>query len=129
MRAPRSSSASKPGPLAKIALLEARILRALCSTSLVREEWKRFDHSLADHHWQESDHGVVYRALQEIRKRDRKTWREQLPAQATRMGFPDVDWSVYFVQQLGRPPANARTIAKMILKLRRLCDRRKESRT
>jgi len=23
-------------------------------------------------------------------------WREQLPAQATRMGFPDIDWDAFF---------------------------------
>jgi hypothetical protein len=39
---------------------------------------------------------VVYEALRAIRSRDPSTRRDQLPAQVTRMGFPDLDWSLYF---------------------------------
>ncbi len=50
---------------------------------------------LADHLWQEPEHHVVYVALRQIRSRDPKVRRDQLPAQATRMGFPDVEWRAY----------------------------------
>ncbi|HVB55699.1 MAG TPA: hypothetical protein VNE63_04600 [Candidatus Acidoferrales bacterium] len=51
---------------------------------------------MAAHTWQDQEHRVVYEALQKLRAHDPEFLRERLPAQATRMGFPDVDWNAYF---------------------------------
>jgi hypothetical protein len=80
--------------------LESRILRALCSNPS-----SRTDNSAAraiilarlrPHRWQASEHSVVFEALTALPGRDATELREQLPAQATRMGFPDVNWENYF---------------------------------
>ena len=51
---------------------------------------------LRPHRWQDSEHRVVFEALTALPDRDATELREQLPAQATRMGFPDVNWENYF---------------------------------
>jgi hypothetical protein len=38
----------------------------------------------------------VFEAIQRLSSSDPKLLREQLPAQTTRMGFPDVSWENYF---------------------------------
>jgi hypothetical protein len=75
--------------------LERRILQALCALEITPQNWDRFAASLSDYSWREPDHRVVYDALRGIRSHDASTRRDQLPAQVTRMGFPDVDWSLY----------------------------------
>jgi hypothetical protein len=59
-------------------------------------EWNRLASELSGHQWQDPDHKVVYEALRAIKSRDPKTRRIEIPAQVTRMGFPDVDWNLYF---------------------------------
>jgi hypothetical protein len=51
---------------------------------------------LRAHHWQDPEHRVVFEALTLLPGRQASDLREQLPAQATRMGFPDVNWQNYF---------------------------------
>jgi hypothetical protein len=84
--------------------LESRILRALCSVPTT------FSSSSADHaseraailatlrsyRWRDPEHRVVFEALTLLPGRHGTELREQLPAQATRMGFPDVNWRKYF---------------------------------
>jgi len=79
----------------KITQIERRILVVLCSRALDRPKWDQLADALATHVWREPEHHIVYAALRQIRIHDPKTWREQLPAQATRMGFPEVDWQTY----------------------------------
>lgn len=82
-----------PNSTERILEIERQILRALCSpraafrTRGVRE--------LANHRWREPEHRIVYEALGKIRPKG-GSLREQLAAQTTRMGFPDVDWTAYF---------------------------------
>jgi hypothetical protein len=84
--------------------LESRVLRALCSGPAA------FGPPGADHasgraailaelrarRWQDPEHRVVFEALTLLPGRHGTELREQLPAQATRMGFPDVNWQKYF---------------------------------
>jgi len=56
---------------------------------------------LSNHVWQDAEHRVVFEAIQRLSSSDPKLLREQLPAQATRMGFPDVSWDNYFAAQPG----------------------------
>jgi hypothetical protein len=51
---------------------------------------------LSNHIWQDAEHRVVFEAIQRLSSSDPKLLREQLPAQTTRMGFPDVSWENYF---------------------------------
>ena len=83
-------------PPNKILELEHSILRALCNCAVTRVVWKSVERELANHHWQTPDHRVVYQALRAIPDHDPRVIRDQLPAQVTRMGFPDVEWSSYF---------------------------------
>ncbi len=76
--------------------IERQILRALCGGHLHSTDWNRLAGRLASHAWSDPEHKVVYDALRAVRSNDANTRREQLPAQATRMGFPDVDWGTYF---------------------------------
>jgi hypothetical protein len=46
--------------------------------------------------WQDPEHRVIFEALTALPGRSATELREQLPAQATRMGFPDVNWQNYF---------------------------------
>jgi hypothetical protein len=84
--------------------LESRILRATCNNLSPRIDdpaalaAKRAT-ILADlrtHRWQDPEHRVVFEALTRLPGREASELREQLPAQATRMGFPDVNWEKYF---------------------------------
>jgi hypothetical protein len=86
----------RPHPSESVTELERKILRAFCARESSPEDWNQLAHRLADYSWQEPDHRVIYDALRGIRTREAKTRRDQLPAQATRMGFPDVDWSRFF---------------------------------
>jgi hypothetical protein len=100
--------------------LESRILRALCadfdfvaahfSAPSASNDSPRTDDpaaaytakratilaQLRTHHWQDPEHRVVFEALTALPGRPASDLREQLPAQATRMGFPDVNWQNYF---------------------------------
>ncbi|MGB8542119.1 MAG: hypothetical protein WCD49_10840 [Candidatus Acidiferrales bacterium] len=58
---------------------------------------------LSKHVWQDAEHRVVFEAIQRLSSSDTKLLQEQLPAQATRMGFPDVSWDNYF-----SPPPGAK---------------------
>ena len=84
--------------------LESRILRALCSTPSALDSPGTHQASsgattlakLGEHRWQHPEHRVVFEALTLLQGRNATELRGQLPAQATRMGFPDVDWDQYF---------------------------------
>jgi hypothetical protein len=86
-------------PSDRILNLERKILRALCGRELAPRNWDQLTASLSAHCWQEPDHRVVYDAMRGIRSRDATTRRDQLPAEATRMGFPDLDWNLCFAPE------------------------------
>jgi hypothetical protein len=86
--------------------LESRILRALCTdpspstdnpAAAFTAKRAAILAKLRSHRWQDPEHRVVFEALTLLPGRQAKELREQLPAQATRMGFPDVNWDRYFV--------------------------------
>jgi hypothetical protein len=100
---PSSSFLSVPDPFD----LESRILRALCTRPSAFDP-SGTDHAsaraarpailaqLRAHRWQGPEHRVVFEALTLLPGRNVAELRQQLPAQATRMGFPDVNWDHYF---------------------------------
>jgi len=83
--------------------LERQILSALCGGNIDAADWSRLASRLALQAWSDPEHKVVYDALRAVRSNDANTRREQLPAQATRMGFPDVDWANYFAARESDP--------------------------
>jgi len=75
---------------------ERLLLRALSTRFVEPAEWIAIERQLAGYCWREPDHAVIYTAITRARSRDPRRWREQLPAQTTRMGFPDLDWESFF---------------------------------
>ena len=76
--------------------IERDLLRALCAGRIDTDDWKRLIGRLEPHAWTDPEHEVVYDALRAVPSDDARTRHAELPAQATRMGFPDVDWAKYF---------------------------------
>ncbi|HXX71794.1 MAG TPA: hypothetical protein VEI55_05835 [Candidatus Acidoferrum sp.] len=74
---------------------ERTVLRALTTRFVEPPEWVEIDRKLAGYSWREPDHAVIYQAITAARSRDPRGWREQLAAQTTRMGFPDLDWEAF----------------------------------
>jgi hypothetical protein len=76
--------------------LERSVLCELCRVRLTPPAWAKVASVLGEYAWRDVEHGLVYAAIQRLGSRDPQTLREQLPAQATRMGFPDINWQAYF---------------------------------
>lgn len=84
--------------------LERRFLRALCREGADSCAHAGLDDQsragavsgLLSHNWQDAEHRIVFEALARLPGRDAAELRRQLPAQATRMGFPDIQWETYF---------------------------------
>ena len=76
--------------------LERETLCALCIRASMNAQHPTAMRELSNHIWQDAEHRVVFEAIQRLSSSDPKLLREQLPAQATRMGFPDVGWENYF---------------------------------
>jgi hypothetical protein len=90
--------------------LERTILRALCRrgvhssarADLHAESQASAVSALQSHNWQDPEHRIVFEALARLPGRDVAELQSQLPAQATRMGFPDVSWETYFAARAPR---------------------------
>lgn len=88
----------------RIVDLERQILGALCNplaeSPLPQQAPLKSNAGLAGrllaHNWRDEEHRVVFDAILRLPGRSAAELREQLPAQATRMGFPDVEWADYF---------------------------------
>jgi hypothetical protein len=76
--------------------LERETLCALCIRASLNAQHPTAMRELSNHIWQDAEHRVVFEAIQRLSSSDPKLLREQLPAQTTRMGFPDVSWESYF---------------------------------
>jgi hypothetical protein len=95
----------------RIVKIERAILRLLCQ-STGADRLERGDvRSLANYNWNDPEHRIVLEALGKVRANDARALREQLPSAATRLGFPDVDWTIYFC-----PPENGETNLDELLK-------------
>jgi hypothetical protein len=91
-----SADSGSHNTVPEILSLELEILRALCTP----QDWAfpraAILQALAHHAWQDPEHRIVFEALRRLGSRASARVREELPATATRMGFPDVDWKPYF---------------------------------
>lgn len=84
--------------LNRVVELERAILRALCQGYPAGGAMKAANEALRGYAWRYQEHNVVFEALQKVRAGGSVPLRERLAAQATRMGFPEVDWELYFDQ-------------------------------
>jgi len=95
--------------------LEREILRALCASPHLTGDRRTLLRPLASHVWRDPEHRVVYEALLRTLTRDPGALRSELPATATRMGFPDVEWSEYFercdISQIAEVQSRIRALA------------------
>jgi hypothetical protein len=82
---------------ARVYELERDTLRVLCLAGPRDAAFEAARQALRGYPWQGQEHRVVFEAIERVRIADPAPMREQLAAHATRMGFPDVDWRVYFV--------------------------------
>jgi hypothetical protein len=98
--------------------IERRVLRQICHAKLTHAGWDRIARALGEYTWREIEHGLVYAAILRLGSRDPKTLREQLPAQATRMGFPEIDWQTYF-RAAEKPPAGP-SVDQLVRPIKRL---------
>jgi hypothetical protein len=76
--------------------LEREILRAMCGGWEAAAQVSAARELLRAYAWRDEEHRVVFEALARARNPETIPLREQLPAHATRMGFPDVNWPFYF---------------------------------
>lgn len=76
--------------------LELAVLRALCALPGGDAARAKPADELKKYRWEHADHRVIYEALIETKNADRETLRRELPAAATRMGFPDIQWERFF---------------------------------
>lgn len=97
--------------------LERDILRAICCCCGKDEAVQAAKQALRGYAWKDSEHGVVFEAVERTRARDAAELRRELPAQATRMGFPDVNWELYFE---GASPRRSGKIEEWIRELKTL---------
>jgi hypothetical protein len=91
----------RPKEAQRVFELEREALCALCIRGSANARETTVMRELSSHVWQDAEHRVVFEAIQRLSSSDPKLLREQLPAQATRMGFPDVSWDNYFTSQPG----------------------------
>jgi hypothetical protein len=78
---------------------ELAVLHALCAPAPTNLQREAITRQLSMYVWIDAEHRVVFEAIARLCSSDPSLLREQLPAQATRMGFPDVSWENYFVPQ------------------------------
>jgi hypothetical protein len=81
--------------------VERQLLRTMCSRQTSREQTSGTIQALVNYGWLVPEHAIVFQAICRAIGLAHGSWRELLPAQATRMGFPDVAWSEYFGTERG----------------------------
>ena len=70
---------------------------------------------IASHLWADEEHRVVYGCLRSAQGLRKTRLREEMAAEATRMGHPDVDWDLYF-----QPPSSESDDTDLLELIRRL---------
>jgi len=90
--------------------LELTLLRMLCGPELAANARESAMGSLARHAWRDDEHRVVFESLRRIRIFGSSSIHAELPAAATRLGFPDVDWGRYFTGNEERGPEEIKNL-------------------
>jgi hypothetical protein len=105
-----------PGNATEILHTEQLILKFLCASPAAGTA-QDLKSSLASYKWHTHDHSVVFEALQRLSSASTPAQlREQLPAQLTRMGFPDVNYEIFFegeIPEVNELPALVKTLLRV----------------
>ena len=90
-----------PDKSSTIIELEREILRMLCDPGEEADGKSREQAilRLQAHSWRDAEHRIVFEAVSKLPGRNASELRHQLPAQTTRMGFPDMHWETYFASK------------------------------
>jgi hypothetical protein len=78
--------------------IERKVLHYLCTNNTSIPQANDVKSKLANYIWHDQDNRVVFECLTRLSGASALTPSqliEQLPAQATRIGFPDVNWQNY----------------------------------
>jgi hypothetical protein len=105
-------------PNQQLIAIERDLLRALCQSGPLAELSSQVHSELLDYSWQGSDHQTIFEALLRIEGTRGRSSREQLAAQATRIGFPDINWNEYFGQVVEAEGGFKRSVMKLVRKLK-----------
>lgn len=97
--------------------IEREILRMLCQIGSAAELSREVARHLQNYSWQGTDHQTIFEAAICVGNTQAGSLREQLAAQATRMGFPDIDWDD-FVEPRARGKANSRHLTELLQQLK-----------
>jgi hypothetical protein len=99
----------------EIAALRELISRASRSVPSAHEpgDFKELLGAIAGYTWSDEEHRVVYECLRSARRRPVVPLREEMAAEATRMGHPDVDWDLYF-----QPSASGTYLPELVRRLK-----------
>jgi hypothetical protein len=76
--------------------IERLMLGALCAGPLSLDDRSEALRSLANYNWILPDHRVIYEVLRRSRQRNSAALRENMVAEITRLGFPDIDVEPFF---------------------------------
>lgn len=93
--------------------IERQILNALCRDASGAET-NRLVRKLSEYSWREPEHATVFQAIKKLTARGKSSWREELPSQTTRMGFPDVDWRSYFDEAGASRMSPAKLVTRLL---------------
>jgi hypothetical protein len=98
--------------------IERHLLRALCQSSTPAELSSQVRSDLENYSWHGLDHQTIFEALLRIGSVRGRSLHEQLAAQATRMGFPDIDWNEYFEQTCAADSESKRSVMELARELK-----------
>jgi hypothetical protein len=79
----------------EIIAAEQQVLMGMCRADLPPSELNGYIERLTNYSWLEPEHTTVFQAIRSVAGIPNGWWRDELRTQATRMGFPDVDWARY----------------------------------
>ncbi len=84
----------------QISRLEEDILKVLCQGTAEGPAREFMREHLRNYRWHEPAHQIIFQALLAIPSKSVEMICAELPAQLTRMGFPDLEWERLFEGEL-----------------------------
>jgi len=97
----------------RVTQIERDLLRHLCRRGGIRAIQTDQRRALDHYRWIGQDHRIIFEVLVSLASAPANSLREQLPGEATRMGFPDIQWEAY----LEEPDKADDTVAELIAQL------------
>jgi hypothetical protein len=76
--------------------IERLMLGALCTGPISLEDRGEALRSLTNYNWILPDHRVIYEVLRRSRQPNSAALRENILAEITRLGFPDIEFEPFF---------------------------------